>query len=109
MNKRDIILLGVGFLAGYVVIKATRSNQVVAPKSQVLPATASQSQASEKTGAMSGTTKIEEPEVVEVKEDPRITACKDKWIRFAETQRFGSEEQMQKTYDNFMTSCVGQS
>jgi hypothetical protein len=109
MNKREIILFGVGFLVGYMVIRATRNNVVTAPVTQSLPDTSAETIPPATAGTVAGTTQIQEPEVVEAVEDPKITGCKDKWIKYAETQKFGSQEQMQNTYDNFMTSCVAQS
>jgi hypothetical protein len=109
MNKREILLLGIGFLVGYMVIRATKKNVVLNPTTQSLPNTYSETIPPQTPQTVKGTTQIQEPEVVEAVENPKIKACKDKWIRFSETQRFGSQEQMQKTYDNFMTSCVVQS
>jgi hypothetical protein len=51
---------------------------------------------------------VEEPEVIETLDTPQVVLCKEKWLKFSETQKFSSQEQMQNTYDNFMTSCVGQ-
>jgi hypothetical protein len=109
MNKREIILFGVGFLVGYMVIRATRNNVVTSPVTQNLPNTFAETIPPATAGTVAGTTQIQEPEVVETVEDPKIAGCKEKWIKFAETQKFGSQEQMQNTYDNFMTSCVAQS
>ena len=109
MDNRGIILFGFGFLVGYMVIRATRNNIVVAPENQSLPDVSSQTEPPATAGAVSGTTQIKEPEVVEVVENPKIEACKEKWIKFAETRKFASAEQEQKTYDNFMTSFVAQS
>ena len=58
--------------------------------------------------AEAGSTQIQEPEVVETLDTPKVSFCKEKWIKFSETKKFGSQEQMQNTYDNFMASCVGQ-
>ncbi len=109
MNKREIILFGVGFLVGYMVIRATKNNVVVNPETQSLPDTFAETIPPATAGTVAGTTQIQEPEVVETVEDPKIALCKDKWIKFAETRKFGSAEQEQATYDNFMTSCVSQS
>jgi hypothetical protein len=105
-------LFGVGFLVGYLVIRATKKSNVVAStNTQSLPNTSAETipPATAGTVGSAGTTQIQEPEVIETLEDPKITACKEKWIKFAETRKFGSAEQEQATYDNFMTSCVGQS
>ena len=109
MNNREIILFGVGFLVGYTVIRATRNNVVVAPKTQSLPDTYAETIPPATAGTIAGTTQIQEPEVIETVEDPKIASCKDKWIKFSETRKFGSQEQMQNTYNNFMASCVAQS
>ena len=109
MNRRDIILVGAGFLFGYVVVKALNRKTTIKEDGK-LPDSSSQTlpPASTNQTAEAGTTQIEEPEVVETLDTPKIAVCKEKWIKFAETQKFGSQEQMQNTYDNFMTSCVGQ-
>jgi hypothetical protein len=109
MDKRGIILFGVGFLVGYMVIRATRNNIVVAPKTESLPNTFAETIPPATAGTVAGTTQIQEPEVIETVEDPEIAFCKEKWIKFAETRKFSSAEQEQATYDNFMTSCVAQS
>lgn len=109
MNKRDLILVGVGLLIGYVVFK-DRSRKTTLKEDIKFPDTSNQTlpPASTNTNAEAGTTQIQEPEVVETLDTPQVVICKEKWIKFAETQKFGSQEQMQNTYDNFMTSCVGQ-
>ena len=109
MNKREIILFGVGFLVGYMVIRATKNNVVLNPETQSLPNTFAETIPPATAGTVAGTTQIKEPEVVETVEDPEIAGCKEKWIKFAETRKFPSAEQEQATYDNFMTSCVAQS
>lgn len=109
MNKREIILFGVGFLVGYMVIRATKNNVVLNPATQSLPNTFAETIPPATAGTIVGTTQIQEPEIVETLEDPEITYCKEKWIKFAETRKFSSAEQEQATYDNFMTSCVAQS
>jgi hypothetical protein len=109
MNKREVILFGLGFLVGYMVIRATKNNVALNPATQNLPNTYAETIPPATAGTVAGTTKIQEPEVVETLEDPKISGCKEKWIKYAKTVKFGSEEQMQNTYDNFMTSCVAQS
>jgi hypothetical protein len=109
MNNKEIILLGLGFLVGYMVIKASRNNNIVASKNQTIPKLPIQTETTSSTNTELGTTQIKEPEVVEAIEDPKIIECKEKWIKFSETKKFNSQEQLQKTYDNFMTSCVVQS
>jgi hypothetical protein len=109
MNKREIILFGVGFLVGYMVIRATKNNVVLNPATESLPDTFAETIPPATAGTIAGTTQIQEPEIVETLEDPKIADCKEKWIKFAETRKFASAEQEQATYDNFMTSCVAQS
>ena len=109
MNKREIILFGVGFLVGYMIIRATKNNVVINPETQSLPDTFAETIPPAIAGTVAGTTQIQEPEVIETVDDPKITYCKEKWIKFAETRKFASAEQEQATYDNFMTSCVTQS
>lgn len=104
MNKRDIILFGVGFFVGYLIIKATKTKVVLSGEEQFRPDFEVQELESEV-----GTTQIQEPEVLETMEDPKITYCKDRWIQFASTRKFSSPEQEQMTYDNFMAGCVMQS
>lgn len=107
MNKREIILFGVGFLVGYMVIGATRNNVVTAPATQSLPDTSAETIPPATAGTVAGTTQIQEPEVLEAIEDPKIDFCKQNWIEYSKTIKFGSSESMQNTYDNFMTSCIG--
>jgi hypothetical protein len=108
MNKREVILFGVGFLVGYMVIRATKNNVVLNSTTQSLPNTYAETIPPATAGTVAGTTQIQEPEIVETVEDPKIAYCKEKWIKFAETRKFSSAEQEQTTYDNFMTSCVTQ-
>ena len=104
MNKRDIILFGVGFFVGYLIIKSTKTKVVLSGESEFTP-----DFEFEEVEPQAGTTQIQEPEVVETIEDPKITYCKDRWIQFASTRKFSSPEQEQMTYDNFMAGCVMQS
>ena len=109
MEKRDVILVGVGILVGYVAFKAMNRKTTIIEEI-ALPDTSSQTLPPASTGqtAEAGSTQIQEPEVVETLDTPKVAFCKEKWIKFSETKKFGSQEQMQNTYDNFMTSCVGQ-
>ena len=109
MNRRDLIFAGAGFVLGFIVCKAV-SKKTTVVKDMGLPDTSTQTlpPASTNAPAEAGTTKIEEPEVVETLDTPQVALCKEKWLKFSETQKFSSQEQMQNTYDNFMTSCVGQ-
>jgi hypothetical protein len=110
MDKRNIIIFGAGFLVGYLFLKVINKNKTIREDVR-LPDNSSQKlpPASTNQSYESGITKIEEPEVIDKLEDPKITECKNKWIKFAEKRKFSSEEQAQNTYDNFMTSCVAQS
>lgn len=111
MNKQNLFLIGAGVLVLILIIKSNKNKKPALSEEINLPDTSSQTvpPASTDKTAEAGTTKVQEPEVVEKLEDPKISYCKDKWIKFAETRKFGSEEQTQKTYDNFMTSCFVQS
>ena len=109
MNKREIVIFGLGLLVGYVLVKATKSKDVVLSSTPNLPDTSSQTQEPAIVGIEAGTTQIQEPEVIEAVDEPKISDCKDKWIKFAETRKFTSAEQEQNTYNNFMTACVNQS
>ena len=75
----------------------------------ILPDTSNQTlpPASKNEPAEAGTTQIEEPEVVETLDTPKISYCKEKWIKYSENKKFGSEDQLQNTYDNYMANCVG--
>ncbi len=108
MNRRDLIFVGAGFVLGYIVCKAV-SNKTTVVKDMRLPDTSNQTlpPASTNEPAEAGTTQIEEPEVVETLDTPKISYCKEKWIKYAENKKFGSDEQMQNTYDNYMANCVG--
>lgn len=109
MENREIILFGVGFLLGYMVLGATKNKNIVAPKNQSSLDTFTETIPPKITGAVNGQTQIQEPEIVETVNYPKVSFCKEKWIKFAETRKFGSEEQEQQVYNNFMTSCVAQS
>jgi hypothetical protein len=109
MNRRDLIFAGAGFVLGFIVCKAVGKKTTVVKDMSVSDTTTETiNPASTNAPAEAGTTKIEEPEVVETLDTPQVVICKEKWLKFAETQKFSSQEQTQKTYDNFMTSCVGQ-
>lgn len=109
MNRRDLIFAGAGFVLGFIVCKAVGKKTTVVKDISVSDTTTETiTPASTNAPAEAGTTKIEEPEVVETLDTPQVVICKEKWLKFAETQKFSSQEQTQKTYDNFMTSCVGQ-
>jgi|688.fasta_scaffold685772_2 hypothetical protein len=109
MNRRDLIFAGAGFVLGFIVCKAVGKKTTVVKDMSVSDTTTETiTPASTNAPAEAGTTKIEEPEVVETLDTPQVVICKEKWLKFAETQKFSSQEQTQKTYDNFMTSCVGQ-
>ena len=109
MNRRDLIFAGAGFVLGFIVCKALGKKTTVVKDMSVSDTTTETiTPASTNAPAEAGTTKIEEPEVVETLDTPQVVICKEKWLKFAETQKFSSQEQTQKTYDNFMTSCVGQ-
>jgi len=109
MNRRDLIFAGAGFVLGFIVCKAVAKKTTVVKDMSVSDTTTETiTPASTNAPAEAGTTKIEEPEVVETLDTPQVVICKEKWLKFAETQKFSSQEQTQKTYDNFMTSCVGQ-
>jgi hypothetical protein len=109
MNRRDLIFAGAGFVIGFIVSKSLGKKTTVI-KDMNISDTSSQTlpPASTNAPAESGTTQIEEPEVIETLDTPQVVICKEKWLKFSETQKFSSQEQMQNTYDNFMTSCVGQ-
>jgi hypothetical protein len=106
MNTKDVILFGAGFLLGYIVFNNRKNTNVLVSQ----PSSGSQVKTESNSAINSGSTQIKEPEVTQVTEDdPKITKCKEKWVKFAETRKFGSAEQEQATYDNFMASCVVQS
>lgn len=103
MDNRDILLVGGGLFIGYLLASKKRSkdlstsNVVSNTQSQTLPpATAGGSVVANET-SQSGETLV----------DPKIDFCKQNWIEYSKTKRFGSSESMQNTYDNFMTSCIG--
>lgn len=107
MKNRNVILFGVGFIIGYFLIKSKTKSSINKSENQVFKDTLSQTEPPKVLGG-------ETAELIEVKKteeiiDPRIEACKEKWIKFAETQKFGSQEQMQSTYNKYMTNCVAQS
>ena len=106
MNKKNLILVGVGILIGGLFFKS-KNTKNTAVEDIKLPDTSSQNQPPAIAGVLAGSTKIQEPEIAQTLEDPKIKDCKEKWIRFSETQKFRSQEQMESTYNNFMTSCVG--
>ena len=107
MSNRGIFLFGAGFLIGSFLIKIKNNRKVSVPNNEVFPNKSSQTEQPKVLGGESA--ESEETETIKETVDPRINPCKDKWIKFSQTVRFTSEEQMQSTYNNFMTTCVGQS
>lgn len=91
MNTRDFILVGVGAIAGYLLVGIVNKNK--ANSTTGLPDSSAQTLPPATVGGES---------VV----DPRLTLCEDNWIKYSETMRFGSTEQAQTTRDNFITNCL---
>lgn len=107
MNKRNIILFGAGFVVGYFLFRIKSRKTITTSIDKTFPDTSSQTEPPKVLGGE--TVEVKETKTEEVYVDPRIEPCKNKWIKFAETVKFTSQEQMQSTYDNFMTTCVAQS
>jgi len=109
LNKREIIIFISGLFFGYVIVRVTKSNVNVLTNKPSSFKSLNNSCIEDKTIALGGTTQIKEPQIAETLDIPKVSDCKDKWIDFSRTVKFNSSEQRQKTYDNFMTSCVTQS
>lgn len=106
MNKRNIILFVAGFVVGYFLIRVKNRKTTTTSIDKTFPDTSSQTEPPKVLGGETvevEETKLEEPV------DPRIEACKEKWLKFSSTVKFTSQEQMQSTYNNYMTTCVAQS
>jgi hypothetical protein len=107
MDKRNIILFGAGFVVGYFIIKMRGNKNSTASINKAFPDTSSQTEPPKVLGGE--TAEVKETKVAEEPVDPKIEACKEKWLKFSSTVKFTSQEQMQSTYDNYMTTCVAQS
>jgi hypothetical protein len=118
MNTRDFILIGAGVLVGHILVGILNRDKISMEMEQVaqalddsLPQT-SPSQTlppapPATTGSTTaGTTQIKEPEVTETQTDPRIAFCNENWAKYSMTRRFGSEEEAQKVYDDFIENCL---
>jgi hypothetical protein len=118
MNTRDFILIGAGVLIGHILVGIMNRDKIsmqfeqgaedildILPEispSQTLPPAPPTTTGS----TTAGTTQIKEPEVTETQTDPRLAFCNENWTKYSMTRRFGSEEEAQKVYDNFMDNCL---
>jgi len=107
MDKRTIILFGAGFVVGYFLIKMRSNKNATASINKAFPDSSSQTEPPQVLGGEIDES-VEEKKIEEVI-DPRIDPCKEKWLKFSSTVKFTSQEQMQSTYNNYMTTCVAQS
>ena len=107
MDKRTIILFGAGFVVGYFLIKMRSNKNATASINKAFPDSSSQTEPPKVLGGEIYES-VEEKKIEEVI-DPRIDPCKEKWLKFSSTVKFTSQEQMQSTYNNYMTTCVAQS
>jgi hypothetical protein len=107
MDKRTIILFGAGFVVGYFLIKMRSNKNATASINKAFPDSSSQTEPPKVLGGEIDES-VEEKKNEEVI-DPRIDPCKEKWLKFSSTVKFTSQEQMQSTYNNYMTTCVAQS
>ena len=107
MNNRNIILFGAGFIFGFFLTKIKAKSSISKSDNEFFKDNSSQTEPPKILGGE--TAELLEVKKTEEKIDPKIEACKEKWIKFSETKKFGSQEQMQRTYDNYMTTCVAQS
>jgi hypothetical protein len=102
MKDRDVILFGIGFFAVFLILKLKKGKEIIYTESSDSNLFSENAQNSEeKPNQILATSE-------ESLDSPKISYCKQNWIKFAETRKFSSSEQEQKTYDNFMTSCVAQ-
>jgi hypothetical protein len=107
MNKKSVILFGVGIVVGYLFIKLRNNKSIVSSSEKGFPNISSQTEPPKTLGGE--TAELEESEPTKEIIDPRIEPCKEKWLKFSSTVKFTSQEQMQSTYNNYMTTCVAQS
>lgn len=107
MNNRNVILFGAGLIIAFILIKNKKKSTIVKSDNQVFKDTSSQTEPPKVLGGEIDES-VEEKKTEEVI-DPRIERCKEKWLKFSSTVKFTSQEQMQRTYDNYMTTCVAQS
>ena len=107
MDKRNIILFGAGFVVGYFLIRMRGNKNTTTSINKTFPDTSSQTEPPKELGGE--TVEVKETQTEEVFVDPRIEPCKEKWLKFSSTVKFSSQEQMQSTYNNYMTTCVAQS
>lgn len=107
MNNKSIFLFGAGFLIGGLLMEIKNNRRFSVSNNEAFPNKSSQTEPPKVLGGEADESK--KSEITKEAVDPRINACKDKWIKFSQTVRFTSQEQTQSTYDNFMSTCVGQS
>ena len=107
MNNRNIILFGAGFVVGYFLIRMRGNKNTTTSINKEFPDTSSQTEPPKVLGGE--TAEVKETKVAEEPVDKRLEPCKEKWLKFSSTVKFTSQEQMQSTYNNYMTTCVAQS
>jgi hypothetical protein len=89
MNKKDIILVGVGALVGYFLVGFINKNK--ADKTG-LPDTSAQTL----PPATGGETLV----------DPKLTSCEEKWAEYSAKMRPASVEQAKAKHDAFIADCL---
>lgn len=107
MNKKSVILFGVGIAVGYLFIKLRSNKNTTTSINKEFSDTSSQTEPPKELGGE--TAEVKEPQKSDISVDPRIEPCKEKWLKFSSTVKFTSQEQKQSTYNNYMTTCVAQS
>jgi hypothetical protein len=114
MNTRDYILLGAGAVVGYFLVGIVNKNKSFEQKSTlgatnlldvssltIPPATTGGSSVN-----VNDTTGTPASTGGETLVDPRVSLCEENWAKFASIRKFGSQEQAQRTKDNFIASCL---
>lgn len=93
MNSKDVGLLIAGVIAGHLLASYLRMKRETAKDTTSLPNTSSQTLPPDTVGQ-------------ETLVDPRLTLCEENWANYSKTKRFGSEEQLNATKNNFITNCL---
>jgi hypothetical protein len=91
MNQRDVLLVGAGVLAGYLLVGFMNKNKANA--TETLPNKESQTVPPATTA---GETLV----------DPKLTACEDKWKENLKNLRIKGAQAIALAHDAFIADCL---
>jgi hypothetical protein len=121
MTTRDIILVGTGALAGYLLVGVLNKKKPVSDRTSngtSLPDTSSQTVPPSKNAEndLTGTSspvlnklkpnRVKPPKVQKTLTDPKLANCNENWSKYSRNKRFRSTEEKQSTYDKFIETCL---